>query len=103
MTSLHVRLEDNIQTNSKLAAMENDKLDNLQSELVKLAKFSEQEQYEYDLINGVCTIILHLCIVHICGIFSSYIELFTHPDTMPTLYYRNGNVYYMKRRKLIKN
>lgn len=66
MTSLHVRIEDNIQTNSKLTAMENDKLDNLQSELVKLGKFSKQEQYEYDLLNGVCTTVSHMCIVHIC-------------------------------------
>ncbi|XP_014468728.1 PREDICTED: coiled-coil domain-containing protein 40-like [Dinoponera quadriceps] len=52
LTSVHIRIEDNIQTNSKLMAMENDKLDNLQSELVKLGKFSQQEQYEFDLING---------------------------------------------------
>ncbi|EFN87547.1 Coiled-coil domain-containing protein 40 [Harpegnathos saltator] len=52
LTSLHVRIEDNIQTNLKLMTIENDKLDNLQSELVKLGKFSEREQYEYDLISG---------------------------------------------------
>lgn len=65
LTSLHVRIEDNIQNTSKLMAMENDKLDNLQSELVKLGKFSEQEQYEYDLINGVRMIILYTYIVNI--------------------------------------
>lgn len=54
LTSLHVRLEDNIEINSKLMAMENDKLNNLQSELVKIAKLSEQEQHEYDFINSVC-------------------------------------------------
>lgn len=58
MTSLHVRLENNIQTNSKLLSIENDKLDNLQSELVKMRKFNEQEQYGHDLISGVCIVIL---------------------------------------------
>lgn len=53
MTSLHVRIEDNIQITSKLMEVENDKLNNLQSELVKMAKFSEHEQHEFDLINNV--------------------------------------------------
>lgn len=53
MTSLHVRIKDNIQINSKLMEMETDKLNNLQSELVKMAKFSEHEQHEFDLINNV--------------------------------------------------
>ncbi|XP_072750930.1 coiled-coil domain-containing protein 40 isoform X2 [Anoplolepis gracilipes] len=52
LTSLHVRIEDNIQITSKLMEMENDKLNNLQSELVKMAKFSEHEQHDFDLINN---------------------------------------------------
>lgn len=54
LTSLHVRIENNIQIISKLMEVENDKLNNLQSELVKMAKFSEHEQHEFDLINNVC-------------------------------------------------
>lgn len=53
LTSLHVRIENNIQIISKLMEVENDKLNNLQSELVKMAKFSEHEQHEFDLINNV--------------------------------------------------
>lgn len=53
LTSLRLRIRDNIQINSKLMEVENDKLDNLQSELVKMAKFSEHEQHEFDLINNV--------------------------------------------------
>lgn len=57
LTLLHMRVEDNIQINSKLIAMENNKLSNLQFELVKITKFNEQEQNEYDLIHSVCIII----------------------------------------------
>lgn len=54
LTLLHMRIENNIQATTRLMEVENDKLNNLQSELVKLAKFSEQEQYEYDLVQNVC-------------------------------------------------
>lgn len=60
LTSLHVRIEDNIQINSKLMAMGNDKLNYLQSELVKIAKFSEHEQHEYDLVHNVCKMLLNI-------------------------------------------
>lgn len=56
-------------------AMENDKLDNLQSELVKLGKFSEQEQYEYDLINGVRMIILYTYIVNIYHVKNCFYQV----------------------------
>jgi len=57
LTSLHIRIENNIHITTKLMEVENDRLNNLQSELAKLAKFSEQEQHEYDLIQSVCNII----------------------------------------------
>jgi len=53
LTSLHTRIEDNIQINTKLMEIGNDKLSNLESELVKIAKFSEQEQHEYDSVHNV--------------------------------------------------
>lgn len=56
LTTLHGRIEDNIQINSKLRTIENDKLENLQFELIKVAKLGEQEQQEYDLIDSVCKI-----------------------------------------------
>ncbi|XP_070155282.1 coiled-coil domain-containing protein 40 [Polyergus mexicanus] len=59
LTSLRVRIEDNIQITSKLMEVENDKLNNLQSELVKMAKFSEHEQHEFDLINNEWQYLLH--------------------------------------------
>ncbi|KAL6427867.1 hypothetical protein ACFW04_008362 [Cataglyphis niger] len=59
LTSWHVRIVDNIQTTSKLMEMENDKLNNLQAELVKIAKFSEHEEHEFDLINHEWQYLLH--------------------------------------------
>ncbi|EZA53658.1 Coiled-coil domain-containing protein [Ooceraea biroi] len=52
LTSVHVRVEDNVRVNSRLVDTESDKLDHLQSELVKMAKFSEQEQREFDSVHG---------------------------------------------------
>lgn len=67
LTSLHTRIENNIQINTKLIQVGNDKLNNLESELVKIAKFSEQEQHEFDLAHNV----------HIINIFTEniYIQL----------------------------
>lgn len=62
LTSVYVRIEDSIQINSKLAEMESDKLDHLQSELVKTAKFTEKEQREFDSVHGVR--IERRCIIH---------------------------------------
>lgn len=60
LTSLHMRIESNIEITTKLMEIENDKLNNLQSELVKLTKFNEQEQHEYNLIQNVCMELLHI-------------------------------------------
>ncbi|KAL6264767.1 hypothetical protein P5V15_004865 [Pogonomyrmex californicus] len=59
LTSLHTRIEDNIQISTKLMEMGNDKLNHFESELVKIAKFSEQEQREFDLINNEWQYLLH--------------------------------------------
>ncbi|KYQ57453.1 Coiled-coil domain-containing protein 40 [Trachymyrmex zeteki] len=59
LTSLHIRIEDNILNNTKLVEIGNDKLNNLESELVKLAKFSEQEQREFDLAHNEWQYLLH--------------------------------------------
>ncbi|TGZ48143.1 coiled-coil domain-containing protein 40 [Temnothorax longispinosus] len=59
LTLLHTRIEENIQINTKLMEMGNDKLNNLESELVKIAKFSEQEQHEFDLTNNEWQYLLH--------------------------------------------
>ncbi|KYN21225.1 PREDICTED: coiled-coil domain-containing protein 40 [Trachymyrmex cornetzi] len=59
LTSLHIRIEDNILNNTKLMEIGNDKLNNLESELVKIAKFSEQEQHEFDLIQNEWQYLLH--------------------------------------------
>lgn len=59
LTSLHTRIEDNIQINTKLMEMGNDKLNNLESELVKIAKFSEQEQHEFDLTRNVYRMLMY--------------------------------------------
>jgi uncharacterized membrane protein YgaE (UPF0421/DUF939 family) len=56
LTSLQVRIEDNIQTNTKQMETDSDRLDHLQSELVKTAKFNEQEQREFDSANSVRTL-----------------------------------------------
>lgn len=50
---LHTRIENNIQINTKLMEVGNDKLNNLESELVKIAKFNEQEQHEFNLAHNV--------------------------------------------------
>lgn len=55
LTAVHVRIEDNIQINSKLMEMASDKLDHLQSELAKMARFNEQEQREFDAVQSVRT------------------------------------------------
>lgn len=55
-----MRIENNIEITTKLMEIENDKLNNLQSELVKLIKFNEQEQREYNLIQNVCIKLLHV-------------------------------------------
>jgi len=59
LTSLHTRIEDNILNNIKLVETGNDKLNNLESELVKIAKFSEQEQHEFDLAQNVFRILMY--------------------------------------------
>lgn len=59
LTSLHTRIEDNIQISAKLMEMGNDKLNNLESELVKIAKFSEQEQREFDLTHNVYKMLIY--------------------------------------------
>ncbi|XP_018059753.1 PREDICTED: coiled-coil domain-containing protein 40 [Atta colombica] len=59
LTSLHTRIEDNILNNIKLVETGNDKLNNLESELVKIAKFSEQEQHEFDLAQNEWQYLLH--------------------------------------------
>lgn len=59
LTSLHTRIEDNIQINTKLMEMESYKLNNLESELVKMAKFNEQEQREFDLIHNVYRMLMY--------------------------------------------
>jgi len=56
LTSVHVRIEDSIQTNTKQMETDSDRLDHLQLELVKTAKFNEQEQREFDSVNRVCTV-----------------------------------------------
>lgn len=56
LTSLHMRIQDSVQTNAKLLEVESDKLAHLQSDLVKLTKFSEQEQRELDVVQDVCKI-----------------------------------------------
>ncbi|KYN01618.1 Coiled-coil domain-containing protein 40, partial [Cyphomyrmex costatus] len=59
LTSLHTRIEDNIQNNTKLVEIGNDKLNNLETELVKMAKFSEQEQHEFDSAHNEWQYLLH--------------------------------------------
>lgn len=59
LTSLHMRIQDNIQTSARLLEVENDKLAHLQSELVKLSKFSEQKQREFDVVQDVCEDMIH--------------------------------------------
>lgn len=56
LTSLHMRIQDSVRTNAKLLEVESDKLAHLQSDLVKLTKFSEQEQRELDVVQDVCKI-----------------------------------------------
>jgi len=53
LISVYIRIEDSIETNTKQVETNSDKLDHLQSELVKTAKFNEQEQREYDSVNSV--------------------------------------------------
>ncbi|KAG5322340.1 CCD40 protein, partial [Pseudoatta argentina] len=59
LTSLHTRIEENILNNTKLMEIGNDKLNNLESELVKIAKFSEQEQHEFDSTQNEWQYLLH--------------------------------------------
>ncbi|XP_036138462.1 coiled-coil domain-containing protein 40 isoform X2 [Monomorium pharaonis] len=59
LTSVHTRIEDNIQINEKLIQIGNDKLNNLECELVKTTKFSEQEQHEFDLAHNELQYLLH--------------------------------------------
>ncbi|KYN30494.1 Coiled-coil domain-containing protein 40 [Trachymyrmex septentrionalis] len=59
LTLLHTRIQDNILNNTKLMEIGNDKLNNLESELVKIAKFSEQEQHEFDLAQNEWQYLLH--------------------------------------------
>lgn len=60
LTSLHARIEDNIQINKKLMEIGNDKLNNLEAELVKTAKFGEQEQHEFDLVHNVHRMLMYI-------------------------------------------
>lgn len=53
LTSVHVRVEDNIEAALKILEIKSDKLDRWQSELIKITKFSEQEQREFESVHSV--------------------------------------------------
>jgi len=83
----------------------NDKLNNLESELVKIAKFSEQEQHEYDLAHNVRRTYTYRNTIVKLLINEIYLQisLCNILSFITVSYFRNGNICYMKRKKRIKN
>lgn len=86
LTSLHIRIEDNILNNTKLVEIGNDKLNNLESELVKLAKFSEQEQREFDLAHNVYRINVYLLKKNIVKLL---IKIYLYKNIFTRLHYHS--------------
>lgn len=54
LTSLTFRLQNNIKTASNVTLMYNEKITNIESQLLNVAKINEQTQYDYNVIFTVC-------------------------------------------------
>jgi hypothetical protein len=65
LTSLQLKINNDIEIIKKSYNIDKEKFCNLESNFVKISKFMKQNEKEYDLVTAVCIIILIIVIMQL--------------------------------------